>query len=189
MFDPIFYYNPETSIFPEIQKGFAETGELDPDGFYLILDWKSPRARTRHLLRLAKLGGGFDAAVKNIAAALTANANQPEEQLKLLLIEWEFRLPTATAILTVLYPDNFTVYDIRVCNALGKFHQLGNAKWSSEHWAQYQCFVKAVQAAPPPELGLCLRDCDRWLWGKDKRKTLQDELENLKVVANGGSKD
>jgi hypothetical protein len=129
LFDPLSYYNPETSIFPQIQTSFAETGELDPTAFYVILDWKSSRARTRHLLRLAKLGRSFDAAVKDIAAALAANAGHPERQLELLLTDWGFRLPTATAILTVLYPDTFTVYDVRVCNALGAFHHLANAPW------------------------------------------------------------
>lgn len=35
-----------------------------------------------------------------------------------------FRLPMASAIATVLYPNDFTVYDIRVCEMLGDFHGL-----------------------------------------------------------------
>jgi hypothetical protein len=185
LFDPICYYSPETTIFPVIAQHFADTGHLDPIAFYLILDWKSPRARTRHLLRLARISGSFKTAVDGIAADLTA-AVGPQQQLEALLTTWGFRLPTATAILTVLYPGVFTVYDIRVCNTLGKFHQLGNGAWEAASWPEYERFIDAVRETAPP--GLSLRDCDRWLWGKDKQKTLHDELENLMVVADSGSK-
>ena len=32
--------------------------------------------------------------------------------------DWKLRLPTASAVLTVLYPEDFTVYDQRVCKML-----------------------------------------------------------------------
>jgi hypothetical protein len=67
-----------------------------------------------------------------------------------------------------------TVYDIRVCNALQEFHHLGIIKWSHEAWTEYQRFVVAVRATAPQDLSL--RDCDRWLWGRDKEATLLKEL-------------
>jgi hypothetical protein len=173
LFDPIAYYSPETLMFPAIAKSFADTGFLDPAALYVILDWKAPRARTRHRLRLAGMAGSFNAAVKEIAADLQT-AIGPEQQLGLLLTKWRFRLPTASAILTVLYPDIFTVYDIRVCDALHDFHQLGDRQWSPIVWGEYRRFIDAVRAAAPE--GLSLRDCDRWLWGKDKQATLRSEL-------------
>jgi hypothetical protein len=72
------------------------------------------------------------------------------------------------------YPDTFTIYDIRVCDMLRAFHQLGDMKWSHKAWQEYQRFVVAVQAAAPQ--GLSLRDCDRWLWGQNKRQALLNEL-------------
>jgi len=101
-------------------------------------------------------------------------ATDPEQQLGLLLTKWGFRLQTASAILAVLYPDTFTIYDIRVCNSLCAFHQLGDMKWSPRAWQEYQRFVVAVRDAAPE--GLSLRDCDRWLWGKNKREALLKEL-------------
>jgi hypothetical protein len=173
LFDPIAYYSPERLMFPAIARSFADTGILDPAALYVILDWKASRARTRHRSRLAGKAGSFTAAVNKIGADLHA-ATGPEQQLGLLLTEWGFRLPTASAILTVLYPDIFTIYDIRVCNTLQAFHQLGNMKWSPAAWGEYQRFIGAVRDAAPQ--GLSLRDCDRWLWGKDKRETLCNEL-------------
>lgn len=88
--------------------------------------------------------------------------------------------PSATAILTVLYPATFTMYDIRVCDALDDlghrgFSKLGDKKWSVELWADYQRFVAAVRAAAPADLSL--RDCDRWLWGQAKRKDMEKEWQ------------
>ena len=47
MLDPIVYYSPETAIFSTIAQSFSERGTLDPEKFYLILDWKAPRTRPR----------------------------------------------------------------------------------------------------------------------------------------------
>jgi hypothetical protein len=124
-------------------------------------------------MRLARIGGSFKAAVSEIAADLHG-ATGPEQRLGLLLTKWGFRLPTASAILTVLFPDVFTIYDIRVCNALDAFHKLGGMTWSPKAWEEYQRFICAVRDAAPQ--GLSLRDCDRWLWGQDKRGTLRNEL-------------
>lgn len=48
------------------------------------------------------------------------------------------------AILTVLYPDDFTVYDTRVCNQLGRFSTLGSRSTATV-WAGSEQFRKAVQ--------------------------------------------
>jgi hypothetical protein len=173
MIDPMAYYSPETLLFPTAAQSFASTGTLDPVMLYLILDWKAPRARTRHRSRLAKIVGSFNVAANMIAAELYA-ATTPEQRLCLLLTKWGFRLPTASAILAILYPDTFTIYDIRVCNTLRAFHQLGNVKWSSNTWREYLRFVSAVRDAAPQ--GLSLRDCDRWLWGQNKQEALLKEI-------------
>jgi hypothetical protein len=101
-----------------------------------------------------------------------------------LLTEWGFRLPTASAILAALYPEEFTVYDIRVCTVLGAFHHLGDQKWSPEMWRRYQQFVGAIRAAAPS--GLSLRECDRWLWGRDKQAAMEAEIARLEKDAAVG---
>ena len=179
MEDPIAYYSPETHLFPKLSQTFADTGTIDPEALYLVLDWKAPRARTRHRDRLARIAGSFNVAASRIAAELWAATADPEKQLAILLNDWGFRLPTATAILAVLYPETFTIHDIRVCNRLGDFHKLGDVKWSSKAWQQYQRFVASVRGAAPEELSL--RDSDRWLWGQDKRQALLKELSETEL--------
>jgi hypothetical protein len=60
---------------------------------------------------------------------------------------WGFRLPTATALLTVLYPTDLTVYDIRVCSVLGEFEKLTGCKFSDNLWDRYVEFKAHVEAA------------------------------------------
>lgn len=173
MIKPIDFYSPETTVFPTLGDNFAKSGVLDPMALYLILDWKSPRARTRHRDRLIRIAGSFNEAVSRLAAGLHT-ATDAEQQLGFLLTDWEFKLPTASAILAVLYPETFTVYDIRVCDALGDFHRLGNMNWSPALWQEYQRFLNAVRDAAPQ--CLTLRDCDRTIWGQNKRDQLLKEL-------------
>ena len=174
------YYNPEMSgLFAALATRFAQTGKLDPAEFNLILDLKAPRARTRHVHRLAKeAGGSFAAAVSQIAADLR-DAKEPQQRLERLMSKWHFLLPTASAILAVLYPETFTVYDARACDELcacGKddFHKLCYWQWSSCLWTEYQRFTDAVWAAAP--LGLSLCNCDRTLLGRNKRRQMDSEI-------------
>jgi hypothetical protein len=170
--DELAYYSPE-SFFPALAENFAETGHLDPEAFYLLLDWKASRARTKHLSRLTKKAGSFPNAVRLIADALR-EATEPD-QLRILMDDWHFRLPTATAILSVLYPETFTIYDVRVCAALRDFDRLGNStKWTQNLWKKYKQFLAAVRGATPP--GFSLRNRDRWLWGRNKASGMRKEI-------------
>ncbi len=92
----------------------------------------------------------------------------------------------ASAILTVLYPDEFSVYDVRVCGELGGFSELSNITKFERLWPRYLEFLQAVERAAPE--GLTLRDKDRYLWGKSfscqlvndigsKFSTLSEEIE------------
>jgi len=171
--DPLTYYNAETYLFPELAHRFAETGKLTAEELYLILDWKASRARTKHRDRLVRKAGSFDTAARQLVADIVAAADA-EHRMYVLLRTWDFALPTASAVLSVLYPEAFTVYDIRVCNALGAFHRLGTMKPGPEMWREYQRFMEHVRAEAPP--GFSLRDCDRWLWGRDKQARMIAEL-------------
>jgi hypothetical protein len=170
----IDYYNPEARLFPALAATFEQTGEVDPAGFYLILDWKAPRARTRHIHRLAFKAGSFEAAVSRIASDFR-EADGPEQRLELLLTRWGFRLPTASAILAVLYPDTFTIYDARTCDELHDFDRLAYMNWSDGLWPENQRFVSAVRAVAPD---LSLRDCDRTLWGRNKQRQMDAEISS-----------
>jgi hypothetical protein len=94
--------------------------------------------------------------------------------------DWGFYLPIASAILTVLWPEEFTIFDVRVCDELvrdkrGDFHKLSNL--IPEHvWPGYCRYRKAVKRAVP---SLHLRDKDRFLWGRSAALQLTDDLTTL----------
>lgn len=108
----------------------------------------------------------------------TQLAKQPtaKDRLRYLLEEWKFRLPMASSILAVLYPDDFTVYDVRVCDELGAFRNLGNRTRFESLWAEYEDFKRRVQESTPK--GLPLRESDRYLWGRSFYKQLRADVAN-----------
>jgi hypothetical protein len=102
--------------------------------------------------------------------------------MKVLVQEWKFRLPMASAILTILYPENFTVYDARVSRALQEltgrsFHNLSNSTAFDTIWMGYQEFKEQVQRLEAGGVHLAsLRDKDRYLWGKSFHDQLNRDI-------------
>ncbi len=172
--DYVKIYSLEQYLFETVGPQFLKRGDIDPADFYMIVIWKANRAKTRIKKRLDKKAGSFAAAVKTIASSLH-RSDSPESRLKVLMTEWKFRLPMATAILTVLYPTEFTVYDVRVCDELRGFHKLSYREFSEGLWIEYQRFIDAVKLAAP--IGLNLRDKDRYLWGKSFHTQVIDDLK------------
>ena len=118
----------------------------------------------------------LDEAVKSLAGDIHEAADH-ENRLKILLRVRGIGLPVATAILTVPYPHDFTVYDKRVCNQLRGFSNLGGRSIETI-WEGYQEFRQAVRKEAvergAPE-NLELRKMDRWLWTLDVVDQLKGE--------------
>lgn len=167
------FYDLESYLFTEVGPRFANNDDIRPADFYMIIIWKANRAKTRVRDRLKQQPGGFAGAVKNMTASLRASSG-PKHRLEVLMKEWDFRLPMATAILTVLYPADFSVYDIRVCEQLRDFEKLRHRRFSDGLWNDYQKFLNAVKAKAPEELSL--RDKDRYLWGRSFYEGIERDL-------------
>jgi hypothetical protein len=74
--------------------------------------------------------------------------------------------------LALLYPDEFTVYDWRVCEEVGcKYTPWKD--FSDALWDHYESFKQAVIAQTPSHL--CLRDRDRFLIGRSFRKQVEEK--------------
>ena len=168
------FYDLESYLFDVVGQRFRDNGRLEAFDFFCIVIWKANRAKSRVARRLLDFGGGsLEDAVRTLTEGL-AGLREPKERLRYLLEEWGFRLPMASAILAVLYPDDFTVYDIRVCDSIGGFHSTGNRTEFSKLWDEYVQFRKAVEEAAPQTL--TLRDKDRYLWGKSFHDQLQRDI-------------
>lgn len=166
--DFVTYAELDRYLFPHVGDRFRSTGEVSPHDFASILYWKASRKLTTHVLRLTKRYS-FSEAVSVICAGI-ADREDDEQKLEWLLGEpWLFRLPTASAILSVLYPDRFTVYDRRVREQLGLEEIRGN------RWAKYCDYREAVQRRAPQNLSL--RDADRYWWGKSRYESVMRAIE------------
>lgn len=168
------YYDLETYLFKEVSLRFAERGSLNAFDFFCIVIWKANRAKSKiaHRLLQKKVYASLDASVGALTSQIAA-ASSPKERLRVLIDGWGFRLPMASAILTVLYPDDFTVYDTRVCNILHDFYTIQDKTDFEALWAGYQAYLAAVMSAAPK---LALRDKDRWLWGQSFAKQLEADI-------------
>ena len=101
--------------------------------------------------------------------------------MRKLVIDWGFKLPMASAILTVFWPDDFTVYDVRACEQieelLGKrFHNLADKTNPIIAWEGYCEYLEAVRKIAPQDLSL--RDKDRYLWARSAAKQLDRQIED-----------
>ncbi|MCL6432307.1 MAG: hypothetical protein K6V36_15840 [Anaerolineae bacterium] len=169
------FYDVEAYLFDTVGPRFRQEGSLDAFDFFCIVIWKANRAKSRVARRLLARGyPNLESAVRALTSEL---ASQPaaRERLRCLICKWRFRLPMASAILTVLYPEEFSIYDQRVCSSLGAFAHLSELTSFDALWDGYQEFLCAVRQATPE--GLTLRERDRYLWGKAFHDQLVADLE------------
>jgi hypothetical protein len=166
-------YNLETHLLSSVGPKFHREGCLAAFDFMLIVIWKANRAKSKIAKRLVEQSGKtLDVAVKELTANIHAAGNS-KARLK-IMHEAGFLLPMATAILTILYPEDFTVYDVRVCEQLDGFHRLKNLGAFEKIWAGYLDFCEAVKSAVKEPLSL--RDKDRWLWGQSFANQLKEDI-------------
>lgn len=164
------YYFIEDYLFREVRKNFKNNGYLSPEEFFCIIIWKSNRAKTAIKRKLLKLGS-----LRGIVRKLTSeifHATGTKQKLELLIKDYKFSLPMASAILTVLYPDDFTVYDVSVRRQLKIRDFAGRQNQIERYFAEFLPSVKKIQ-------GKSLRNKDRYLWGKSFYEDLMEFLEKV----------
>ena len=171
------FYDLESYLFDTVRQRFASEGHLNAFDFFCIVIWKANRAKSKIAKKLLKAFKGMtlDDAVLELTKGIAAQET-PTEKLRFLMSgKTPFALPMATAILSVLYPEEFTIYDYRVCEVLGNFSKLNNITKFDKVWDGYVEFKSAVKSQTPE--GLSLRDKDRYLWGKSFAKQLGSDIE------------
>ncbi|MBI5920805.1 MAG: hypothetical protein HY847_04045 [Betaproteobacteria bacterium] len=173
--DYVQYYDIEGYLFNVVSTRYARDKALTAFDFFSIVVWKANRAKSIVARRLLAHGGGqenLEVAVASLMAAISG-AKEPRERLSVLIKDWGFRLPMASAILTVLYPEDFTVYDVRACDELGGFKDANAADFQTL-WERYSAYITAVRNSAPEYPRL--RDKDRYLWGKSSASQLKADI-------------
>jgi hypothetical protein len=169
------YYNLESYLFDTVGPRFARQGYLSAFDFFCIVIWKANRAKSKLAKRL--LARGYNKLDDAVYALTSGLAHQPTAKDKLYYLwhTWGFYLPMASAILTILYPDEFTIYDWRVCEMLNGYEYLGTTGNFEKLWPGYEQYKTSVQKLTPD--GMSLRDRDRYLWGKSFYEQLVKDVE------------
>lgn len=182
------YYYLEKYLFNEVKNAFHERGFLTAEEFFCIIIWKANRSKSKIAARMKATCPGLNlqTIVKNLTTNLH-NRKTSKERFVYLFDEWGFRLPMLSAILSVLYPNDFSVYDVRVCGMLGKYHNISNKTKTDAIWDDYVKFIESVKKEATNEK--TLRDKDRWLWGKsfieDLKKDINAEFNVTSTSGNG----
>jgi hypothetical protein len=173
--DYLSQYHLESYIFDTVKKCFEKNGCVNAYDFFCIVIWKSNRSKSKicDLLLKDDMFENLEDAVFELTSGINKAAN-PKERLRYVMKEWKFRLPMATAILTALYPDDFTVYDFRVCDELKDFHKLKNLISFESIWRDYQAYKQMVEEVALE--GLKLRDKDRYLWTRSFSRQLEKDI-------------
>jgi len=158
------YYDLEGYLFREVSERYKTSKQLSVFDFFCIVIWKANRAKSKLAKRILAQGHfDLEAAVTALTASITSAENN-KERLRVLIEKWGFRLPMASAILTVLFPEDFTVYDVRVCELFGDFKDAQHKTRYDDLWGRYSSYVIRVRESAPNVTKL--RDKDRSLWGQ-----------------------
>ena len=128
------FFDPEGRVFPKIAAKVANGLELSKQDILLILKWKLGR------LKESNKGTIADNKMKVINSAIKDAGKDDSRIAALTALDGvpEIGLAVATAILTVCYPEKFTIIDWRVLEVLDLFpSRLPKAKrkeHSTNHW-------------------------------------------------------
>lgn len=158
------YYFLEDYLFGDIHKNFRRRGYLTPEEFFAIVIWKSNRRKTDIRKGVERSGKTIRAITSEVFRAKT-----PEQKLKILTSVFSIGIPIASAILTVCYPDDFTIVDYRARASLKKdFDEEveGNPTSKSYPYTAYFNYLNKCKNLAQRH-NLSLREFDQVLWGKD----------------------
>ena len=153
-------YHLEGYLFGTVWPRFVAQGTLSAYDFYAIVIWKSIRSKKRIRAGLAAAGKSAGDLMQEVRAAGT-----PEAKVETLLAVQGFGLPIASAVLSVCYPDRFTVLGYRSWRGLAEMAPDALPARYPATAAEYVRYCVAC-ADLAKRLGLLLRDLDRALWAK-----------------------
>jgi hypothetical protein len=179
--DYLKLYDLEKYLFDVVRANFERDRKLKAFDFFCIIIWKANRTKSIIAKKLLEKDGNrrkdLDAIVGDMTKSL-AETDLEKEKMRILIEKWGFRLSIASAILSVLWPDKFTVYDVKVCEQLGGDYKSIQDKTRFEDlWNRYNRYVEAVQNMVP-EVAI-LRDKDRILWAKSFENQLTKDIAML----------
>lgn len=171
----------ERHIREKVFENFHKNGSIDATDFFCIIIWKANRAKSKVAKNIRRINPDLETCCRDITAKIF-NANSHEDRLNILIKHYNFKLPISSAILSVFYPNEFSVYDFRVCDSLINHEILSDYKYLNnltnfrKIWLGYCEYIETIKRLTPTEFNLI--DKDHYLWGHSFYSQLQKDLES-----------
>jgi hypothetical protein len=177
MTDYLRYFHREQYLFEDVHARFHKDRSLGAFDFFSIVIWKANRAKSKIARRLLtkdrKSKRDLNARCRILTKSIHAAPDHPE-RLRILIKDWGFALPMASAILAVCYPEAFALYDYRVRDQIKGFPKLTTTDFD-ELWKGYEKYIKKICKLAAQQEGL--RDKDRFLYGKSNAVQLRKDIQ------------
>ena len=162
-------YDMEKYLFDVIGSEASKRGYLTFEGFYKICMWKSARQKQKYI------------SVKNRneveAVTRSAFAEQDErKRMEKLCGLSGVGIPTASAILSVIFPEKYAVIDIRCLEMLReKFGYKISKQTSLKSWVEYLNIMRNLAR----ENAITPRKLDMALFAMHREKLMNEDYRNL----------
>jgi len=145
MIDPIKYYHLETFLLQDVRQRFERDHSIGAFDFFSIIIWKSNRSKTKVANRLLTKSKNLNLEqISRKISADIAQAKTEKEKMKVLIVHWGFKLAIASAILTIFYPEKFTIYDYRAAGQVNEGVRLKDKTKFEDIWIGYIVFRAKV---------------------------------------------
>ena len=128
-------YSLEDYLFSVVGPQIKNRGYLTFDDFYKIAMWKSARQKPKYLQNKND--------VESISRETFALADENEKMEKLCSLKG-VGIPTASAILTIVYPENYAVIDIRCMEMLKELGYTIKKTITLNNWIKYLNIIRDI---------------------------------------------
>lgn len=159
-------YNQEDYLFNFLGPQIRKRGYLTFEEFYKICMWKSVRPKQRYLKN------------KETIQAITTEAFLEKDELKKMEKLCTLKgvaIPTASAILTIVYPDRYAIIDIRCLEMLQELKFPLKKIMSLNNWFKYLAIARELA----DENNLTPRQIDKVLFSMHRELLEQKNYKNL----------
>lgn len=159
-------YNQEEYLFSYVGPEVKKRGFMKFDEFYKIAMWKSVRQKQKYLNN------------KKIIKKYTKEAffeNSELIKIKKLCSLDGVAIPTASAILTIVYPDKYGIIDVRCLGMLKKLGFEIKTVASPKNWLRYLGIIRDLSS----QNNISPREVDKVLFSMHKEMLENDNHKNL----------
>jgi len=159
-------YNIEEYLFKVMGPRIRERGFIEFNDFYQICMWKSARQKQNYLKNKN--------IVKNISRKAFAEKEEPLKIKQLLKLKG-VGIPTASAILTIVFPDRYAVIDVRCIQMLNKLGVRIKETITMSRWLEYLNIMRDLAR----ENNFTPRQIDQILFSMHREMLEKNNFQNL----------